>query len=128
MSMSMPNAQGARQARTDLQRAITKNVRVLQAVSDLTRADLAKVLGISVDGINHKFTGRAKWSLDDIVTLAELGGPAWPVGRFCAEPEGSPVAKTGYWTGRFHRSIRRTRRDQITAPDAPHLKPVPAAA
>lgn len=103
MSMSMPRATRSRHTRADLQRTITRNVKVLQAVTDLTRADLAKELGISVDGINHKFTGRAKWSLDDIVSLAELGGANWPVGRFCTEPEGGSTLRIGYPSRRFHR-------------------------
>lgn len=103
MSMSMQRKSAASPGRADLQRIVTRNVKILQAFQDLSRAQIAEAIGLTVDGIGHKFTGRAKWSLDDLVALAEIGGPHWPVDRFLTAPEGAEGAKTGYRARRAHR-------------------------
>lgn len=52
--------------RTNLQKTVTKNMRVALAANGLQQKDLAAAIGITSASMSAKFTGKANWNLVDI--------------------------------------------------------------
>lgn len=113
----MPKIRGESRPRSAVQRVVTKNVKTLMVVRDMDRAEVAAAIGLTKDGIGHKFTGRARWSLDDVEALSNLAGANWPVSRFFEDPdvyhEGTEMPgrkfSSGYIFARVHRRTAKPR-------------------
>ena len=58
--------------RTNLQKTVTKNMRVALAANGLQQKDLAAAIGITSASMSAKFTGKANWNLVDIEKASDF--------------------------------------------------------
>lgn len=62
----------------DLQEVLRQNLRVLLAMQRMTHADLATRLGTDRATVTKNMNGHRKWSLQDLVILADIFGVTAP--------------------------------------------------
>lgn len=56
----------------ELNKTVTKNMRVALAANGLQQKDLAEALGITTASMSAKFTGRTLWNLGDIEKASDF--------------------------------------------------------
>lgn len=76
------------EGRGTLQPVVSRNVKILMATRDLNQQGVAAIIGKTQGAVQHKLAGRADWTIDELVTLAQWAGDHWPVARFLNDPEG----------------------------------------